>query len=73
MKREKPSLSFKLSYNDEKDLILISFENEDNTLTLPSSVYVPFISVLIKAGVDFQKNKVVDLGLSDLVKSVEEK
>lgn len=74
MKNKKASLSLKLSYDTDKDTIIISLDNDDkNSITIPSPAYMSFISVLIKAGIDFQKNKVVDLGLSDLVKSVKEK
>lgn len=74
MKNKKASLGLILSYDTDKDNIIISLDNDDkNSITIPSSAYMPFISVLIKAGIDFQKNKVVDLGLSDFVKRIEEK
>ncbi|MBD5144897.1 MAG: hypothetical protein HDT21_03125 [Ruminococcus sp.] len=73
MKNKKMDLSLKLAYDTDKDNIIISLDDDKNSITIPSPAYMPFISVLIKAGIDFQRNKVVDLGLSDLVKIVEEK
>lgn len=74
MNDDKKSLSFKLTYDTAKDCVIISLENTDgNLITIPSSAYTSFISVLIKAGIDFQKNNVVDLGLSNLITEIEGK
>ena len=72
MENQNVSSSFSLAYDNEKDKIVISFQNENNAIEIPSSVYVPFISVLIRAGIDFQKDNVVNLGLADFISELEE-
>jgi hypothetical protein len=72
MTNGKDAVGFTMAYNQNDDKILVSFGDKDNTIAIPSNMYRPFVSVLIQAGVDFQKNKVVDLGFTDFIKAIEE-
>jgi|GEM_PF-4040043 len=68
----KRSFDFTVSYDKENDVIKIIVGNEDNQINIPSNLYVPFISVLLNAGMDLQKNGVVDLGIPNFSDGKEE-
>lgn len=67
MNNENKEVSFSISYDKSDDRMIISFENEQNSISVPANVYLPFISVLVKAGMDFQNRGIVDLGMTDFV------
>lgn len=64
MNNDNKAVSFSFSYDESDDKMIISFENEQNSISIPANVYLPFISVLIKAGMDFQEKGIVDLGMT---------
>lgn len=64
MENENNSVKFTVSYNQSNSTMTVSFLNEDNTIDIPCNMYLPFVSVLIKAGAEFQKKYKVDLGMS---------
>ena len=68
----KQSFDFTVSYDKENDVINIAVGNEDNQINIPSNLYVPFISVLLNAGMSLQKNSVVDLGIPNFSDGKEE-
>lgn len=65
MKSENNEFSFSVSYDQSDDKMIISFENGDNAISIPTNAYLPLISVLVKAGMDFQGRKIVDLGMNE--------
>lgn len=72
MESENNAVSFSVSYAISDDKMIISFEDESNAISIPSNVYLPFISVLIKAGMDFQNQQIVDLGMSSFNNNIGE-
>lgn len=64
MEKGNNGIRFTVAYNGEEGTMEISYREKENTIIIPSDIYLPFISVLIKAGQDFQSRKVVDLGFS---------
>lgn len=71
MENAKNSVNFVVSYDESANKVRVVVGNEDNQIAIPPDMYVPFISVLLEAGIDLQKNKVVDLGLSDFIEMEE--
>lgn len=71
MENAKNFVNFVVSYDKSANKVKVVVGNEDNQFVIPPDMYVPFISVLLEAGIDLQKNKVVDLGLSDFIEMQE--
>ena len=72
MIKDNDNFQFAVRYNEEERTMKIAYHDTENAIVIPSDMYLSFISVLIKAGQDFQNRKVVDLGFSQLAENGED-
>ena len=73
MENAKNPINFVVSYDESMDLVKVVVGDEDNQIAIPPNMYVPLVSVLLEAGINLQKNNVVDLGLADFIEEKEKR
>lgn len=73
MENAKNPINFVVSFDESVNRVKVVVGDEDNQIAIPPNMYVPLVSVLLEAGINLQKNKVVDLGLADFIEEMEKK
>lgn len=73
MENAKNPINFVVSFDESENKVKVVVGDEDTQIAISPNMYVPLVSVLLEAGINLQKNKVVDLGLADFIEEMEKK